>query len=89
MFVLFFDILKLTPVSPRPCEKYFLMFVFVVGHECFSYDNPKINKKDKTGNHALKVFPHSNLYRAPSEGKFTNGRILMTMTVGKTGIGGC
>lgn len=54
MFVILLDILSLTPVSPRPCEKHFLMFVFVVGHECFFYNDTKINKKDKTGNYALK-----------------------------------
>lgn len=69
MFVILFDILTLTPVSPRPCEKHFLMFVFVVGHECFSYDNTTINKKDKTGNHALMVFPRSHLEKAPSRGQ--------------------
>lgn len=64
------------------------MFVFVVGHECFSYNTTTINKKGKTGNHALKkVFPLSNLHEAPSEGKLTNnGRILIT-TVGKEGMG--
>lgn len=69
MFVILFDILTLTPVSPRPCEQYFLMFVFVVGHECSSYDNTTINKKNKTGNHALKVFPRSHLDKTSSRGQ--------------------
>lgn len=55
--------------QPRPCEQYFLMFVFVVGHECSSYDNSTINKKNKTGNHALKVFPRSHLDKTSSRGQ--------------------
>lgn len=52
--------ISLTPVGPRPLEKYFLMIVFVKGHEYFSYNNPKINEKDKTGIVALKGFSSSS-----------------------------
>ena len=48
------DTLSLTPVTPRPCEKWFPMFIFVTGHECFFYNDSKINKKDKTRNHGSK-----------------------------------
>ena len=52
--VILLDILSLTPVIPRPCEKCFLLFIFVMGHECFFYNDTKINKKDKTRNHGSK-----------------------------------
>lgn len=57
MFGILLDTLSLTSVSPRPCEKCFLIFVFEMGHECFFYNDTKINKKDKTGNHGYKGFP--------------------------------
>ena len=52
--VLLADTLSLTPVTPRPCEKWFPMFIFVTGHECFFYNDSKINKKDKARNHGSK-----------------------------------